>query len=69
MFHKPYFIGEKTMPLIERFENERKSLVYHLESMQEKLLINSEDEFAIEQIKKIEMYIKALDGKINELKN
>jgi len=69
MFHKPYFIGEKTMTLIERFENERKSLVYHLESMQEKLLINSEDEFAIEQIKKIEMYIKALDGKINELKN
>ena len=57
------------MTLIERFENERKSLVYHLDSMREKILINPDDELAREQIKKIEMYIKALDGKINELKN
>lgn len=57
------------MTYLERFENERKSLVYHLESLESKLIIDPNDELAREQINKIQMYIKALDGKINELKN
>lgn len=57
------------MTLIERFENERKSLMYHLESLEAKLIMNPNDELAKEQIKKLEMYIKAIDSKIREISN
>ncbi len=57
------------MTLIERFENERKSLVYHLESLQSKIIMDPNDELAKEQVKKLEGYINAIDGKIKEISN
>ncbi len=57
------------MTLIERFENERKSLVYHLESLQSKIIMDPNDELAKEQVKKLEGYINAIDVKIKEISN
>lgn len=55
------------MNLIEKFENEKKSLNYHLESLKNKIEKDPTDELAKEQIKKIESYIKAIDEQLKEL--
>lgn len=50
-----------------RLENERKSIVYHLESAKKRLEEEPDNEEIKKQIEKIESYIAGIDKAIEEL--